>query len=206
MLTSSDQEDHKKLYHSLDQYAKDNLNNIKIEFGGEVMLWLAQVDYIVVGKIQNIICAILIVLVMCALAFRSFKYGLISIIPLTIASLLTFGVMGFIGIRLETATAIISSIGIGIGVDFAIHYVVSLRKAMKKQNDFDLAVNSVMKTTGKAIFLDVATNILGFIIFLFSGFVPLQQFGWLISLTMIGTSLGSLLLFPAIFKLFKVKF
>jgi len=77
---------------------------------------------------------------------------------------------------------------------------------MKKHGNFDLAVSNVMAGTGKAIFLDVATNILGFVIFLFSGFVPLQQFGWLISLTMIGASLGSLLLFPAIFKLFKIKF
>jgi len=105
MLTSSDQEDHKQLYRALDRYAKENFQDVKVEFGGEAMLWLAQVDYIVVGKIQNIVCAILIVLLMCALAFRSFKYGLVSIIPLTIASLLTFGTMGFIGIRLETATA-----------------------------------------------------------------------------------------------------
>jgi len=206
MLTTSDQGEHKKMYYALNNYAKENFTDVKVEFGGEVMQWLAQVDYIVVGKIQNIISAILIVLIMCAMAFHSFKYGFISIIPLTIASLLTFGVMGFIGIRLETATAIISSIGVGIGVDFAIHYITSLRREMKKTTDFDLAVNNVMTSTGKAIFLDVATNILGFIIFLFSGFIPLQQFGWLISLTMIGTSLGSLLLFPAIFKLFKVKF
>jgi predicted RND superfamily exporter protein len=206
MLTSSDQADHTNLYYVLDNYAKENFNDMKVEFGGEVMFWLAQVDYIVIGKIQNILCAIIIVLLMCALVFRSVKYGIISIIPLTIASLFTFGVMGFIGLRLETATAIITSIGIGIGVDFAIHYITSLRREMEKQKDFDKAVNNVMASTGKAIFLDVTTNILGFIIFLFSGFIPLQQFGWLISLTMLGTSFGSLLLFPAIFKLFKVKF
>jgi len=206
MLNTSDQGEHKKLYHAWNDYAKENLKDAKVEFGGEVMLWLAQVDYIVVGKIQNIIMAICIVLLMCALAFRSFKYGFVSVIPLTVASLLTFGVMGFIGLRLETATAIISSIGIGIGVDFAIHYITALRREMKKHSDFNLAVNNVMTGTGKAIFLDVATNILGFIIFLGSGFVPLQQFGWLISLTMIGTALASLLLFPAVFKLFKVKF
>lgn len=206
MLTSSDQEDHNKLYSALNKYAKENFTDMKVEFGGEVMFWLAQVDYIVLGKIQNIILAIFIVLVICSLVFKSVKYGLVSIVPLTIASILTFGVMGFIGLRLETATAIITSIGIGIGVDFAIHYITSLRKEMEIQKDFDLAVRNVMGSTGKAILLDVITNIFGFVIFLFSGFIPLQQFGWLISLTMIGTSFGSLLLFPAIFKLFKVKF
>ncbi|MFW5850925.1 MAG: efflux RND transporter permease subunit [Bacteroidota bacterium] len=206
MLTSSDQEDHKEFYNALMNYAHSHCEHVSIELGGEVMFWLAQVDYIVKGKIQNIILAICVIFLICSLVFRSFKYGFVSIVPLTIASLFTFGIMGFIGLRLETATAIITSIGIGIGIDFAIHYITALRREMRALNDFPAAVQQVMLTSGKSIFLDVLTNMFGFIVFLFSGFIPVQQIGWLISLTMLGACLGSLCMFPAMFKLFKVKF
>ncbi len=204
MLNSCNQSNHIELYNALNDFADKNFTNMKVEFGGEVMFWLAQVDYIVRGKVQNLICAILIVLLLCSLVFRSLKYGLIGIIPLLVASLFTFGVMGFIGLRLETATAIITSIGIGIGVDFAIHYITAIRREIRQGKDFDFAVKNVINTTGVAITLDVITNIVGFTIFLFSGFVPLQQFGWLISLTMIGTSLGTLLMLPAFIKALKI--
>lgn len=206
MLTSSDQEDHKEFYYALINYAHNNCEHVSIELGGEVMFWLAQVDYIVHGKIQNILLAIGVILILCSFVFRSITYGIISIAPLTIASLFTFGVMGFLGLRLETATAIITSIGIGIGIDFAIHYITALRREMAIHNDLSIAVQGVMLTSGKSIFLDVITNMFGFIVFLLSGFIPVQQIGWLISLTMLGACLGSLCLFPALFKIFKVSF
>lgn len=207
MLTSSDQEDHMILYDNLQRYAQENLSNsVKVEYGGEVMFWLAQVDYIVKGKIENIMCAIFIVLIICSLLFRSIKLGLVSIIPLSIASLLTFGLMGFLSLRLETATAIITSVGIGIGVDFALHYLISLRRQLSNEKvDLERAVTNVTTTTGKAIVFDIISNILGFVIFLLSGFTPLQDFGWLISLTMLGCGLGSLFLFPALIKTLNIK-
>ena len=206
MLTSSDQDHHKEIYKGLLEYVEKKFDDsVNIEFGGEVMFWLAQIDYIVIGKIENIIMAILIVLLICSLAFRSFKYGLICIIPLIIASLFTFGLMGFLGVRLDTSTALITSIGIGIGIDFAIHYIFSLRRNFKRGEDFDISSDKTMVSTGKAIVLDVFTTILGFMVFTFSGFVPLQYFGLLITLTMIGSCITTLLIYPALIKIFKIK-
>lgn len=206
MLTSSEQDDHREIYNGLVEYAKNNFGDtVHLEFGGSVIFWLAQIDYIVIGKIENIIMAILIVLLLCCFAFRSIKYGLISVMPLTFASLFTFGIMGFLGIRLETATALITSIGIGIGVDFAIHYLFSFRRNLAHGLTYTEAIDNTMTSTGKAIVLDVYTTVLGFMIFIFSGFVPIQHFGWLITLTMIGAGISSLVMFPALMKFFKIK-
>lgn len=205
MLKSSEQNDHKEIYTGLSEYAKDNFDNsINVEFGGEAIFWLAQIDYIVLGKIENIVLAIIIVLLVCCLSFRSFKYGIISIIPLTLASLFTFGIMGFLGIRLETATALITAIGIGIGIDFAIHYLVSLKESVFL-GDMNQMMNRTMLSTGKAIVLNVFTIILGFIVFVFSGFIPIQHFGWLITLTMVGSCLTTLVMFPALINIFNIK-
>ena len=207
MITTSEQDDHRRLYESFKGWADTNLNQqAKIDFGGEVMFWLAQVRYIVMGKVENIILAIVTVLFFCIIVFRSIPGGLLSIVPLTLSTMLTFGLMGFLGIRLETGTAIITAIGIGIGVDFAIHYLSRFREEMARVGDIEKATRNTMVTSGKAIMYDVSSNILGFVVFIFSGFVPLQYFGWLISLTMITVSFASLVIYPALFSLVKPKF
>lgn len=206
MLKSSEQDDHREIYSGLSEYARTHFGDtVSVEFGGGAVFWLAQIYYIVTGKIQNIICAVLTVLLVCSLAFRSFRYGLVSIVPLTLSSLFTFGVMGFTGIRLETATALITSIGIGIGIDFAIHYISALKRETQKGYSFPEAVANTVQTAGRAITLDVLTTVLGFLVFTFSGFIPIQHFGWLITLTMTGACLSSLVMFPAIINLFKIK-
>lgn len=206
-LTTSEQDDHTRIYESFKKYTKENFgDSAKIEFGGEVMFWLAQIRYIVQGKVENILYAILSVLILCMFTFRSAKIGVLSIIPLTVSSIITFGLMGYLGMRLETGTAIITSIGIGIGIDFAMHYLLHFLNDLKSSKNVTLSLEHTMLTTGKAIVYDSISNVLCFMVFVFSGFLPIQYFGWLISFTMITVSFGTLVLFPALFSIFKPKF
>ncbi|MFQ6084072.1 MAG: RND family transporter [Candidatus Aminicenantia bacterium] len=207
MVQTSDQDDHKRLYNAFQEYVNTHFDqNVNIEFGGMLMVWIAQVGYIVTGKIQNIILAIIIVWLFCVAVFRSFVGGLFSIIPLTVATLLTFGIMGFIGIRLEMGTAIITAVAVGIGVDFAIHYISRFKEEIRKTRDIEKSTVNTMLSSGKAIIYDMMSNILGFVVFIFSGFLPIQYFGWLISLTMLTVGFGSLVMLPAMFAVFKPKF
>ncbi len=206
-LTTSEQDDHTRIYESFKKYTKENFgDSAKIEFGGEVMFWLAQIRYIVQGKVENILYAILSVLALCMITFRSVKIGVLSIIPLTVSSIITFGLMGYLGMRLETGTAIITSIGIGIGIDFAMHYLLHFLNDLKTSKNVTVSLEHTMLTTGKAIVYDSTSNILCFMVFVFSGFLPIQYFGWLISFTMVTVSFGTLVLFPALFSIFKPKF
>ncbi len=208
-ITTSEQERHKELIrHFQDYFAQSNTDApvMKSDFGGILMTWLAQVRYIAVGKILNIIMAVLLVFLLCAVVFRSFVGGLFTIAPLVVATLLTFGLMGFLGIRLDMGTAIITAIAVGIGVDFAIHYIARFREEISKTGDIRQSTHTTMLTTGRAIIYDVLSNVLGFMVFIFSGFQPIQYFGWLISLTMITVCLGTLLIMPALFSTFRPKF
>jgi len=147
-LTTSEQEDHLQLYNTFKDYTESNFGeNVRVEYGGDVMFWLAQVRYIVTGKIQNIILAVFVVLLFCIIVFRSISAGLLSIIPLTISSIFTFGIMGFLGIRLETGTAIITAIGIGIGVDFAIHYLLRFQKEVEANGSLEEAADATILTS-----------------------------------------------------------
>ena len=208
MLTTSDQEEHRRLYAAFTNYIETHLDDkgVNAEFGGEAMFWLAQIRYVATGKILNILLAVAVVWLLCTIIFRSMSAGLFSIIPLTVSTVLTFGVMGFIGIRLETGTAIITAMAVGIGVDFALHYLSRFKAEVNKTGDIEESTVTTMLTSGKAILFDVMSNILGFSVFIFSGFLPIQYFGWLISLTMFTAGFGTLIMFPSLFVVFQPKF
>ena len=210
MFNTSEQRDHRRLYEALSAYAAKEMGpGVKVEFGGDVMFWLAQMRHIAVGKVYNIVTGIAFVLVFCALTFRSVTAGLFSIFPLVIATTLTFGLMGFVGIRLEASTAILTSVAVGVGVDFALHYLINFRQELEHyQGDVDIeeVATRVFMIGGKPILFDMISNILGFSVLMFSAFLPVRYFGWLISLTMLSVGVATLLVMPALIAVFRPRF
>ena len=210
MLTTSQQQDHRHVYESLQAYAAKQMGpGVRVEFGGDVMFWLAQIHHIAIGKIYNIVTGIAFVLLFCGLTFRSLTAGFFSILPLVVSTTLTFGLMGFVGIRLEAATAIITSVAVGVGVDFALHYLINFRQELRRHAadvDIEQVATRVFMVGGKPILFDMVANILGFSVLMFSGFLPIRYFGWLISLTMLTVGVATLLLMPALIAVFRPRF
>ncbi|MBN1290338.1 MAG: MMPL family transporter [Candidatus Latescibacteria bacterium] len=199
-VRTSDVEAHSKLY----QHLKTTLEQIfgsgeevRFAFGGMIMVWIAQIRYIVVGKMINIIMSLFFLWIVATIVFRTWKLGLFAIFPVSLAILINFGIMGFSGIRLNMGTAIITAMGAGIGVDFAVHYLVRLKDNLVTGISFQKAVNTTVDSSGKAIIVDMTSNLIGFAVFMLSPFTPVFQFGWLICLTMIASAFGALLLIPA---------
>ncbi len=207
MLNTSDPDDHLQLYQLSKTYLEENLpKDVNIEFGGDTMFWIAQVHYVVVGKIQNIIFSIIAIVLFVALVTRSLTAGLVGVAPAIVGSVLAFGVMGFTGLRLEISAALITSIAIGIGIDFSIHYLGRLKEFMNDSHSIDEALIKVARSNGKAIVYDTTSNVIGFIVLLLSGFLQIQTFGSLVSLTMIVMSLGTLMLVPALVSVIQPKY
>jgi predicted RND superfamily exporter protein/outer membrane lipoprotein-sorting protein len=210
MLTTSQQKDHRRLYDALQAYAATEMGpGVRLEFGGDVMFWLAQIHHIAIGKVYNILTGIAFVLLFCGLTFRSVTAGFFSIVPLVVSTTLTFGLMGFVGIRLESATAIITSVAVGVGVDFALHYLINFRQEFGRRSesaDIEQVATRVFMSGGKPILFDMVANILGFSVLMFSGFLPIRYFGWLISLTMLTVGIATLLLMPALIAVFRPRF
>ena len=71
----------------------------------------------------SIFLSLILILFITGLFFKSFKWGMLSIIPLGFGIILNFGLMGIFGIDLNHMTALLSSVIIGVGVDFSIHYI-----------------------------------------------------------------------------------
>lgn len=128
---------------------------------------------------------------------------MLAVIPLTSAVIINFGFMGYFGIELSHVTVILSSIIIGVGVDFAIHYIAQFRRLSRTISDKKLS-REVVDDVGYPIILDAASN-MGFGALLFSAFVPIQYIGGLMVFAMISTSLGTLTVLSALAELLKNK-
>jgi len=198
-LTSSNPKDHKELYNLIRSEASQQFTSgiEAIAFGGDVVNRISLSSYIVKGKIENIILALLIVLITCSFIFKSVKRGLLTLLPIIGSLIMVFGIMGAFGIRLGISTSLLTAMIVGIGIDFAVHYLVSYYRAMADNHQMN-AFSKTSGDTGKAILYDAASNIVGFSILSFSGFLPIQHFGWLLALSMLLIFINTLVLYPAI--------
>ena len=111
--------------------------------------------------------------------------------------------MGLFGIELSHVTALLTSIIIGVGVDFAIHYLSELQRN-NNLNERSLVNDKTIDDVGYPILLDVMSN-MGFSALLFSAVVPLNYMGGLMVFAMISTSIATLTLMASIIEINKNK-
>tara|TARA_B100001013_G_C24485518_1_gene392998 strand:+ start:281 stop:637 length:357 start_codon:yes stop_codon:yes gene_type:complete len=112
--------------------------------------------------------------------------------------------MGIFGIKLSHLTALLTSIIIGVGVDFAVHYISSFKRHLREGKDISRLSALTMDDVGYPIMLDVVSN-MGFAALLFSDLVPLNYMGGLMIFAMLSTSFGTFLLMGTTIEIFKNK-
>ncbi len=150
------------------------------------------------SQLGSISIAIIFVIIIVGLILRSIYSGLYASIPIIAAIIILFGVMGLTGISLNIATVLVASVALGIGIDYSIHIISHFNHTFKKTGDVRNAIKDAIMISGNAIIINVVSVSAGFLILVFSDMVPLQYFGILIALSMLGSSLGALTLLPVI--------
>lgn len=163
-------------------------------------------DMVIKGQISSLVLALFIIFVLLSFIFRSTSAGIKGSLPLLVATLFLFGLMGFLGISLDIVTALLSSVMIGVGVDYTIHFLWRYRTEYAVSNDIKEAVSVTLVTAGRGIIFNAVSVILGFAVLIFSGFSPLRFFGVLVVVSIFSCLISALLLVPAIVTLTKPKF
>jgi len=165
---------------------------------GISVLTTNSIDAIVKGQIQSLALALAIICALMGVLFRSARLGLLSMIPNVIPILVTLGLMGWMGIEINTATAVISCVAIGIAVDDTIHFLNRYRKEFQSQGVEARAAAATLTSTGRALVFTSLVLTMGFMVLVFSSFRPLIYFGLLTGVTMISALVGDLVLLPVL--------
>ena len=150
------------------------------------------------SQLGSLSIAIIFVIIIVGLILRSFSSGVYATIPIIAAIIILFGVMGFAGISLNIATVLVASVALGIGIDYSIHVISLFNHSKRTHGNIKQAMEDTIMISGKAIVINVISVSAGFLVLLFSEMVPLQYFGLLIALSMVGSSQGALTLLPVI--------
>ncbi|MES2560781.1 MAG: MMPL family transporter [Bacteroidota bacterium] len=170
-----------------------------VKLTGTSIIFLKGNDYLVENLLQSMISALVLISLMMAFLFFSWKMVLISLIPNIVPLLMTIGIMGFFDIRLKPSTIIIFSIAYGIVVDFTIHFLAKYRNALKRNNwDMSIAIPQSLTEAGPSIIYTAIALFFGFIIFAASNFGGTVALGVLTSLSLIFGMLMNLLLLPSL--------
>ena len=178
-----------------------------VEYIGGTADVFSELDINVVrGQFISLGMALLVIYLLLLVVFRSFMGAFISIIPLALSILILFGIMGVLGVELNLTTALLSSIMIGVGIDYTIHFVWRFREERKLGYTHKEAAMNTLTTTGRGIVFNALSVIIGFSALLFSSFVPVKFFGFLVVVSIFACLVGALLVVPAICVLFKPKF
>jgi len=170
-------------------------------------LVLADLAHIVVqGQFISLFSATGLVAVLLMILFRSIPAGLISAIPLSLSMIILFGLMGFFGIELNIATAMLSSIMIGVGIDYTIHFLWRYREERSNGSDPVNAASTTLITTGRGIIFNAFSVIIGFVALLLSNFLPVRFFGFLVVVTILACLIGALVLVPSLCLVLRPRF
>ena len=119
--------------------------------GGNGYIRSELANIVLTGTYRSLGIALLVIFILLSLIFRSVSAGLLGIIPLSISVLVLFGLMGLTGIKLDVATALLSSVMIGVGVDYSIHFLWRYREERQQNRLPKEAVITTINTTGRGI-------------------------------------------------------
>ena len=174
--------------------------------GGYSLVEKEMSESIVSGQYYSLLFAFLAIFILLAIIFKSISAGLLGSLPLLFAVVCTFGFMGWSGIKLDIVTALLSSVSIGLGVDFTIHMFWRMKSEISSGREYREAAVTALRTAGRGITINALSVMLGFSILFLSSFPIIKSFALLIILSLLFCLVSSLLLVPAICVIFKPSF
>jgi len=171
----------------------------EVTMTGKALIFQKGTSYLVNNLIISLSLAILLIALLMAWMFRSFRMILVSLIPNLLPLLVTAGMMGFLGIPIKPSTILVFSIAFGISVDDTIHFLAKYRQELKA-NDWKIkrSVYAALRETGVSMFYTSIVLFFGFSVFMISSFGGTVALGGLVSATLLFAMLANLLLLPSL--------
>ncbi len=162
-------------------------------------------DALTASQTRGIAVTLLAALVLLAsyygLAARAPAIGVITMIPSLAVVTWVLGTMWVLGISFNVLTAMVASIGIGIGVPFGIHVTHRFLEDRRRYATADEAIRETVTHTGGAMAGSAATTAAGFGVLVIASLAPMRQFGTIIAITIVYSFIAAVLVQPACLKL-----
>ena len=199
-LKSGDNRDMSGVVQAIDSYVADHPPPVPLihRWFGLTYINLVWQDKMVSGMLQAFLGSFLVVLLMMTLLFRSALWGLLSMVPLTVSIGLIYGAIGLLGKDYDMPVAVLSSLSLGLAVDYAIHFLVRTRTLQERHGSWEGAVGAVFGEPARAIARNVLVVGVGFLPLLAAPLVPYQTVGMFIAAILLTAGVASLFILPSL--------
>lgn len=178
-------------------------NNTTYFMTGHVEMFASLNTKLLESQVSSFLICFVVIFTMLFLLARKIGLAILGMIPNLLPLVLTLGIIGWLGLKLDVATVMIAALSLGIAVDDSVHLIHSYLEKRKQGSSRDLALKFSIKETGGPITLTTLILIVGFSVMVFSSFLPIFYFGIFFSLNVFFAIIGDLVILPAILMTFK---
>ena len=169
-----------------------------MQLTGDIALerdWLRDVQ---ATQLRSFPIAFGIVFILVSVFLRSWKLGLAAMVPTLLPVVVVLGAMGWIGMSLDVARAMLAAVVIGIGVDDAIHLLAHYKVRREEGDDPHAAIAAALQHTGRAIVTTSVALALGFLTLMMSAWQTVASFGFFVAIAIMGALVATLFVLPAL--------
>lgn len=159
-------------------------------------------DEVLKDMVKTFLAALIVVLVILTLSFRSLTWGIIAFVPLLFTIALIYGTVGFAGKDFDMPISVMSTLSLGMAVDFAIHFIRRYRQRLAETGDSASSLVWTVARPGKGILRNAILFSLAFAVMLGSSLTPYITVGVFIMAMMMLSAVFTLIYLPALVTLF----
>jgi len=176
--------------------------------GGLVGVLAAVNEVLLSGQVESIALALLVLVVCCAVAYRTTMAGIFFMVPVVLSNTLTFSFMAWQGIGMNINTVPIAALGIGLGVDYAFYIVDGIKEELHHRGHGDLvrAIVKSLNTAGRGVLITASTLIVSVVLWSFSSLRFQAEMGILMAIWLFISAVSALLIMPAMVYVFRPEF
>jgi predicted RND superfamily exporter protein len=202
-LRSGDNQDMTRLMSALDEWLQANPlpANVEGRWAGKTYINVVWQGEMVAGMLNSLLGAFVVVFIMMVLLFRSLAWGLVAMLPLSFTILGVYGVIGWVGKYYDMPIAVLSSLTLGLSVDFAIHFIQRSRELYAQLGSFSEMSRAMFEEPARAISRNAIVIALGFTPLFLAPLMPYVTVGSFMASIMVLSGAATLLLLPAVMQL-----
>jgi len=187
----------------VEEFLRDNPPPVPLTHAWAGLTYLNVVwqNKMVFGMLESFLSSFAVVLVMMVILFRSVLWGLLAMIPITVTIGLIYGLIGLVGKDYDMPVAVLSSLTLGLAIDFAIHFLERSRMAYQATGSWLAASRVMFEEPARAITRNVIVIAIGFTPLLAAPLVPYKTVGFFLASIMAVSGVGTMFILPAMIRL-----
>jgi len=182
----------------------EDKNNVKLHLGGANMIADDMVEFVKYDLRTFGIVIVFLLIVVLYILLKEIKWVVIPLFICTVSLIITSGFLGLFGWEITVISSNYISLQLIMNMSLVVHLIIKYKELISlnpQTSQNELALQTVLQMSKPSFFV-VITTIAGFSSLVFSGILPVINFGWMMSVGIVVSLISTFLLFPLVLILF----